>query len=281
MSTRKEFYVVTSVFDKGLSSRAIAVYAYLSYCADKNGECFPAVKRIAYECKASCSTIRRALKELEEKGVISSTPRMMRAEEGGRQLTNLYRLLALRLPVKAAQQPDETKKAEADIAASKPQIPDVPEAPVMPETTAKPERRRAAKPLMQPRPTAPSNALPNADDNGLRELLDRLDISRYYEDKIACKAIELAITDMWFADETKVGGITVNKYRMRNRLNELDIDAMDEIMERLEDDDVNNRTAYIKSCIYNAPLFVNSRIAVQSARLRRRFRECREEVRRE
>ena len=118
MSTRKEFYVVTSVFDKGLSSRAIAVYAYLSYCADKNGECFPAVKRIAYECKASCSTIRRALKELEEKGVISSTPRMMRAEEGGRQLTNLYRLLALRLPVKAAQQPDETKKAEADIADS-------------------------------------------------------------------------------------------------------------------------------------------------------------------
>ena len=37
------------IYDLGLSHKAVAVYCYLANRADKNGECFPSVRRIAEE----------------------------------------------------------------------------------------------------------------------------------------------------------------------------------------------------------------------------------------
>ena len=35
------------IYDLGLSHKAVSVYCYLANRADKNGECFPSVRRIA------------------------------------------------------------------------------------------------------------------------------------------------------------------------------------------------------------------------------------------
>ena len=39
------------IYDLGLSHKSVAVYCYLANRADKNGECFPSVRRIAEDLK--------------------------------------------------------------------------------------------------------------------------------------------------------------------------------------------------------------------------------------
>ena len=41
------------IYDLGLSHKAVSVYCYLANCADKKGECFPSVRRIAEDLKVS------------------------------------------------------------------------------------------------------------------------------------------------------------------------------------------------------------------------------------
>lgn len=53
------------IYDLGLSHKAVSVYCYLANRADENGECFPAVRRIAEDLSIDKSTVYRAFKELE------------------------------------------------------------------------------------------------------------------------------------------------------------------------------------------------------------------------
>ncbi|WP_278339673.1 helix-turn-helix domain-containing protein [Ruminococcus bicirculans (ex Wegman et al. 2014)] len=43
----------------GLSHKAVSIYCYLANRADKNGECFPSVRRIAEDLSISKSTVSR------------------------------------------------------------------------------------------------------------------------------------------------------------------------------------------------------------------------------
>jgi len=45
------------IYDLGLSHKAVAVYCYLANCADKNGECYPSVRRIAEDLSINKSTV--------------------------------------------------------------------------------------------------------------------------------------------------------------------------------------------------------------------------------
>lgn len=54
------------IYDLGLSHKAVSVYCYLANCADKNGECFPSVRRISEDLKLSRCTVFRAFNELEK-----------------------------------------------------------------------------------------------------------------------------------------------------------------------------------------------------------------------
>ena len=65
-----------------LPHRAVAVYTYLHDRADKNGECFPSVKTIAGDIKLSPATVRRAIKDLKEVGLIETKQRYR--EHGGK-----------------------------------------------------------------------------------------------------------------------------------------------------------------------------------------------------
>lgn len=58
-----------------LSHRAVSVYIYLADRANKNGECWPAIPTIASELKLSQSTVRRALQDLREAGLLETEQR--------------------------------------------------------------------------------------------------------------------------------------------------------------------------------------------------------------
>lgn len=79
-----------SVYHSDLSHRARVVYMYLKDHADRQGRCWPGIKTIAAELKLSQSTVKRALNDLCQAGLISKEPRW---RENGSLTSNLYRVL--------------------------------------------------------------------------------------------------------------------------------------------------------------------------------------------
>ena len=65
-----------------LPHRAVAVYTYLHDRANKNGECWPSVKTIAGDIKLSPATVRRAIKDLKNTGLLETQQRYR--EMGGK-----------------------------------------------------------------------------------------------------------------------------------------------------------------------------------------------------
>ena len=65
-----------------LPHRAVTVYIYLHDKANKKGICWPAIPTIATELKLSQSTIRRALHDLRDAGLITTVQRYR--ENGGK-----------------------------------------------------------------------------------------------------------------------------------------------------------------------------------------------------
>ena len=70
MAKRETFYVAADIFEKGLDANAIAVYAFLSYCGNRDGECYPAISTIAKSCGVSVSTVKRTLAKLIACGMV-------------------------------------------------------------------------------------------------------------------------------------------------------------------------------------------------------------------
>ena len=75
------------IYDLGLSHKAVSVYCYLANRADKNGECFPAIRRIAEDLNLSKSTIYRAFNELEERGLLERKARYHTRAHSGMKMT--------------------------------------------------------------------------------------------------------------------------------------------------------------------------------------------------
>ena len=73
---------LTFLYKMDLPHRAVAVYTYLYDRANKNGECFPSVKAIAGDIKLSPATVRRAIKDLKEVGLIETKQRYR--DKGGK-----------------------------------------------------------------------------------------------------------------------------------------------------------------------------------------------------
>lgn len=61
--------------EENLPHRAKAVYMYLRDRGDKDGQCWPSIGTIAKELKLSRSTVKRALRDLEQYGSLKRTPR--------------------------------------------------------------------------------------------------------------------------------------------------------------------------------------------------------------
>lgn len=75
--------------DSDLKSRAILVLQYMLNRINKERTCFPSIKTIAKKVHISISTVKRALKELVEKGFVKKIERFVK-EKNGAQTSNLY-----------------------------------------------------------------------------------------------------------------------------------------------------------------------------------------------
>ena len=75
--------------DADLPARARMVYMYLRDRANKDGSCWPAVKTIARDLKLSRSTVKRALRDLEQTGYLEKQERY---RKNGSCTSNLYTL---------------------------------------------------------------------------------------------------------------------------------------------------------------------------------------------
>ncbi|MFI3228491.1 MAG: helix-turn-helix domain-containing protein, partial [Clostridia bacterium] len=65
-----------NLYDEELPSRAKIVYMNLKDRADKDGKCFPSVKRIARDTSLSVSTVKRAINDLVKAGYIAKERRV-------------------------------------------------------------------------------------------------------------------------------------------------------------------------------------------------------------
>ena len=73
--------------ENNLPHRAKTVYIYLRDRSDQDGTCWPGVKTIAKELKLSTRTVQRAIKDLEQAGLVT---RKYRYRENGSHTSNLY-----------------------------------------------------------------------------------------------------------------------------------------------------------------------------------------------
>ena len=75
--------------DADLPARARLVYMYQHHRANKDGSCWPAVKTIARDLKLSRSTVKRALRDLEQTGYLK---KQAQYRGNGSCTSNLYTL---------------------------------------------------------------------------------------------------------------------------------------------------------------------------------------------
>lgn len=73
---------LTFLYKMDLPHRAVAVYTYLYDLANKDGECWPSVNKIAGDIKLSPATVRRAIKDLRKAGLIETKQRYR--DKGGK-----------------------------------------------------------------------------------------------------------------------------------------------------------------------------------------------------
>ena len=77
------------LYETDLPSRAIYVYLYLVLRANREGQCWPAVPRIAADLKLSERTVQRALSDLREAGLIETEQRY---RKNGAKSSNLFHI---------------------------------------------------------------------------------------------------------------------------------------------------------------------------------------------
>lgn len=79
----KFFPVPSAIFDLGLSSGEIIVYAYLMYCEDRRTyQCHPSYKTIGLAVGMSINTVRKYVQLLESKRLIKTEWTMVNTKDG-------------------------------------------------------------------------------------------------------------------------------------------------------------------------------------------------------
>ena len=96
------FPMPNEIFGMGLCAGEIAVYAYLMYRENrKTHQCWPSYATIGSALHMSSNTVRKYVRQLEEKGFIVTEHTKIRTQAGeARNGTLLYTLRPIREPVK-------------------------------------------------------------------------------------------------------------------------------------------------------------------------------------
>ena len=76
-----------NLYKENLPPRAKILYMYLKDRANKNGECWPAIKTIAKATSMSVSTVKRAMNDLISSGLLKKESSF---RDNGGQTSNRY-----------------------------------------------------------------------------------------------------------------------------------------------------------------------------------------------
>lgn len=85
-----QFYSFNRIFDIDVTAKSKLVYLYLCRMANSHAQCFPSRKTIAVACGFSVESVKRAMRELAENGLVCKEERFANT---GRQTSNLYSIM--------------------------------------------------------------------------------------------------------------------------------------------------------------------------------------------
>ena len=253
MAKRKTFYVPAAIFEGGHSAYAVAVYAYLCFCCDKNGVCFPGMETIAAQCGMARSTVKKAMSELEQSGLIRSEATRQTSRSGKvRRGTNRYRINDA--PVSGAQ--TSSDGVSSAVSRYTPPLCDgvpLPRAAVDPPPCDDGEINNNSKTIMG---DVPSVGITARDDaTGLDAILKPLYLDSFF-DRVFAQSVKQAIQTMYRMPSLSVNGVRLDNAAIRERLKLLTIDHIDYVESRLDRfaGDVTSGERYLMACLYNAPV---------------------------
>lgn len=89
-SIKNYFPVPNEVFLLGLSPGELAVYSYLLFCEDRNTyQCWPSFKTIEKATGMSTNTVRKYVRMLEDRELITTEPTSVTSKDGQKRNGNL------------------------------------------------------------------------------------------------------------------------------------------------------------------------------------------------
>ena len=240
MARRTTFYVMADLFTVPLSPMAKLVLVYLSRCCNRQGVCNPSIGTIAYSCNCCRNTARKAIRELEENGMITVKSDYAPTKRGKRRRQpNTY---TLHCPTS----PDALPPVQQVPGAGSP---------------AEQEINDNSNTII----AVPSVGMMGDDGNDLERILAKLHLNAFYDQGFA-RSIGQAIRTMYRAEEITVKKQRIPRGAVRDRLRMLTIDHIDFIEAQLGNryDPVTCGESYLISCLYNAPMdyMVNARRAL-------------------
>lgn len=249
MAKRKTFYVSAAIFELPLSAYAIAVYTYLSFCADRQGSCFPSIKKIAERCGIVRNTVKKAIRELTSCGLVTKESTHRVSKNGlPRKGTDRYQL--------------HTDLSRYDTCTCHGMTPDLSRDDRTYGHEMTPGWSRHGPEINNNRniiiDDVPSVSHNGEETDGLTELnaiLEKLELN-LYEDRTFAVLVEQTIRQMYFAPYLKTDGRRVPRDEVRKRLSMLTINHIDFVEKQLDErfEEVTEASHYLAVCIYHAPI---------------------------
>ena len=84
------FFLPNEVFLLGLSAGELSVYSFLKRCENrKTHQCWPSIKTIGQAVRMSENTVRKYIRQLEERGLITAEPTEVITKTGEKRDGNL------------------------------------------------------------------------------------------------------------------------------------------------------------------------------------------------
>ena len=115
------FSLPNEIFLLGLSSGELAVYSFLKRCENrKTHQCWPSIKTIGEAVGMSENTVRKYIRQLEERGLITTEPTEVITKSSGRRNGNL--LFTLRPIGEVIDQHYDRQLAELELATERQRV---------------------------------------------------------------------------------------------------------------------------------------------------------------
>ena len=115
------FSLPNEVFLLGLSAGELAVYSFLKRCENrKTHQCWPSIRTIGEAVGMSENTVRKYIRQLEERGLITTEPTEVITKSSGRRNGNL--LFTLRPIVEVIDDHYASQLAQLDLAAERQRV---------------------------------------------------------------------------------------------------------------------------------------------------------------